>query len=68
VTAADTSAKGLVCDADCAVTFGPAGMTTFTRVRQEARRQGWARRWISWHGKPKLADLCPAHRDTGMVI
>ena len=61
-------AKALVCDADCAVTFGPVDMTTFRRVRQEARRNGWARRWINWHGQVKLADLCPGHADVGMVL
>ena len=68
MTAVDTAAKGLVCDADCAATFGPLDMQTFYRVRQEAKRNGWTRRWITWHGQQKLADLCPAHYLTGMVI
>jgi hypothetical protein len=60
--------KALVCDADCAAMFGPADYRTFTRLRQEARRNGWARRWISWHGQVKLADLCPPHAGVGMVL
>lgn len=61
--------KALVCDADCAAMFGPTDLCrTFQRLRQEARRNGWARRWINWHGQAKLADLCPAHSGTGMVM
>jgi hypothetical protein len=64
-----TPGKALVCDADCAAMFGPTDLyRTFQRLRQEARRNGWARRWINWHGLPKLADLCPEHSEIGWVM
>lgn len=68
MTAQDLTVRQLVCDADCATVFGPLDVATFRAVRREAKRNGWARRTITWHGQPKIADLCPAHADVRTVM
>jgi hypothetical protein len=59
--------RSLICDADCPATFGPVDLLSLRAVRREAKRDGWALRFISYHGNTKLADLCPEHTDVREV-